>query len=333
MAQAAYLCEETFGDAPECAALPQLAISLFGDSDAALAVMTEDAASAGLSVRATRPLEALLEGEAGVLGNVVLVDCPVIDGAKMAALSRLDERALRSGAQLIATTSLDGLDSVFGCLDRSNPQILVAATRAERLVALGNALALMPGRRLREMDESDRTTLLRLTEQVGKLAEKLNYMADGRSQSANSHDDRPTVRLASPTQGFRHEERQDGLARKARPPLPDPRLIKSVIRQRQMRSEFLDGELFADPAWDILLDLTAARAEHRRVSVTSLCIAANVPATTALRWISQMVDVGLLERVQDESDRRRAFIALSDKAADAMARYFDALGKQGPLAI
>ena len=90
---------------------------------------------------------------------------------------------------------------------------------------------------------------------------------------------------------------------------------------------FFDGELFGDPAWDMLLDLTAARAEHTRVSVTSLCIASGVPPTTALRWIGQMTDAGLLCRVEDETDRRRAFITLTDKAADAMARYFAELGK------
>jgi hypothetical protein len=38
-----------------------------------------------------------------------------------------------------------------------------------------------------------------------------------------------------------------------------------------------------------------------------------VPPTTALRWIGQMTEAGLLERVEDETDRRRAFIALTDK--------------------
>ena len=77
----------------------------------------------------------------------------------------------------------------------------------------------------------------------------------------------------------------------------------------------------------MLLDLTAARAEHSRVSVTSLCIASGVPPTTALRWIGQMTEIGLFERVEDDTDRRRAFIALTEKAADGMARYFAELGK------
>ena len=55
--------------------------------------------------------------------------------------------------------------------------------------------------------------------------------------------------------------------------------------------------------------------------------------TTALRWISQNVESCLRVRVEDESDRRRAFIELSDKAADAMARYFHELGKAAQSAI
>ncbi len=78
----------------------------------------------------------------------------------------------------------------------------------------------------------------------------------------------------------------------------------------------------------MLLDLTAARVEHRRVSVTSLCIASGVPATTALRWIAQMVECGLFERVEDDADKRRAFVALTDRAAEAMARYFAEIGGQ-----
>ena len=110
--------------------------------------------------------------------------------------------------------------------------------------------------------------------------------------------------------------------RMIRPPLPDPRLIRRIIRLRQLRGRYFNAKLFADPAWDMLLDLTAARAEHRRVSVTSLCIASGVPPTTALRWISQMIDEGLFARVGDEADRRRAFIELTDRSAEMIARYF-----------
>ncbi len=105
-------------------------------------------------------------------------------------------------------------------------------------------------------------------------------------------------------------------------PLPDPRLVRRIIRYRQMRAHHFGAELFADPVWDMLLDLAAARAEHRLVSITSLCIASGVPTTTALRYIKLLEDLDLIERTADTSDRRRRFVALSRKGAVAMARYF-----------
>lgn len=125
---------------------------------------------------------------------------------------------------------------------------------------------------------------------------------------------------------IRPEDERPRLVRRARPPLPDPRLVRKIIRQRQLRSRFFDPDLFADPAWEMLLDLTAARAEHTRVSVTSLCIASGVPPTTALRYITLLMESGLLDRSEDSTDRRRAFLSLSDKASDAMAGYFRQLG-------
>ncbi len=93
---------------------------------------------------------------------------------------------------------------------------------------------------------------------------------------------------------------------------------------------FFDQDLFADPAWDMLLDLTAARAEHLRVSVTSLCIASGVPTTTALRWIKLLEQAGLVKRIEDDTDRRRAFVTLTERGADAMARFFDEVERHRP---
>ena len=75
----------------------------------------------------------------------------------------------------------------------------------------------------------------------------------------------------------------------------------------------------------MLLDLYAARLERRPVSVSSLCIASAVPATTALRWIKTMTDGGLFIREADPHDGRRIFIALAEATFDALERYFEAL--------
>lgn len=308
------------------AGLP-LSLSIFADRLELRATMHDDAEAAGFHVFETASVASLLEGDARPLGQVVLVDCPRVDGEALAGLSRLDMRAAHCGAQMIVSTHIDVLDDVFACLDQSNPQLLVNPSRAERVIALGRALAVYPQLRLRELAEEDRLVLLRLTEQVGQIADRLERMKPG----ANGHGeaDGSAFRFESPNPGFvaLHNESSDRLSPAGRPSLPEPRLVRRIIRQRQLRARFFDSELFADPAWDMLLDLTAARTEHVRVSVTSLCIASGVPPTTALRWINQMIEVGLFERIEDDSDKRRAFIALTNKGADAMARYFADIGR------
>jgi len=88
------------------------------------------------------------------------------------------------------------------------------------------------------------------------------------------------------------------------------------------------ADLFADPAWDMLLDLSAARMEGRRVSVSSLCIAAAVPTTTALRWIKTLVDRAIFVRESDPADARRAFIGMAPGTSTAMEACLEAVLNQ-----
>ena len=331
MPQAQFAHEDMAREGGDIGRLP-LAVSIFADRAHVRDQIREDALGAGLRVGQCGELAILLENDAIPLGEVVLIDCPRLGGARLAALSRLDMRAARSGAQLVVATSVEALDDVFACLDQSGAQILVDPGRAEWIVALGRVLGRTAQVRLRELSEEDRLQLLRITEQVEEIAKRLDRM--GLGKLAGLHDgpsvsEGGTLQVEAPSRDFNGEngDGQDRMKRAVRPPLPDPRLVRRIIRQRQLRARFFDGDLFADPAWDILLDLTAARAEHSRVSVTSLCIASGVPPTTALRWIGQMTEIGLLERIEDETDRRRAFIVLSDRAADLMARYFVEMGR------
>ena len=305
-----------------------LAVSVFADRAHLRSQIGDDAQAAGLRLVQAGEIAELLSGDARPLGDVVMVDCPGNDAASLAALARLDVRAAQAGARMVVSTSMAALDDVFGCLDQSGAQILVDPSRGERVLALGRALIDCAGARVRELSDEDRLALLRLTEQVSQIAQRLDRM--GAPPALSAEPGLSAFRFESPNTAYlgADNDHSDRLVRAARPALPDPRLVRRIIRQRQLRARFFDGDLFADPAWDMLLDLTAARAEHSRVSVTSLCIASGVPPTTALRWIGQMTDAGLLERVEDETDRRRAFITLTDRAADTMARYFADIGAQ-----
>jgi CheY-like chemotaxis protein len=97
--------------------------------------------------------------------------------------------------------------------------------------------------------------------------------------------------------------------------------LRMIIGSRSMRARFFPSQFFADPAWDILLDLTRAKLEGQQVSVSSVCIAASVPMSTALRWVRQMTEAGLLRRWTDPKDRRRDLIALTEQTAERMWDY------------
>ncbi|WP_397504895.1 MarR family transcriptional regulator [Qipengyuania sp. R86523] len=309
---------EPVRDAAGC----QLSVTVLADRDHIRAEMREDALAAGFRVRECCSLEEYAQGPLAALGDLVMVDCAVASADALALLSRLDMRGGKAGAQLVVSTTMAALDSVFGCFSLSAPQILVDPGRVERIIAIGRVLARVPNLRLREMGEEDRLMLLRLTEQVGRIAERLEKLSPGQREGGGA------FRFESPAQAWRAqgEDQRSAREEEQRPRLPEAAVLRRIIKARQARMRHFDADLFADPAWDILLDLAAARAERQQVSVTSLCIAAGVPATTALRWIGQMVDADLLVRVSDPHDRRRAYIALSDNTADALARYFSEIG-------
>jgi hypothetical protein len=315
----------SYGCADDGAGLPAR-VAIFAEDEGLRRQIGADLGGAGFRSIDGGSLRSLLEGPIALLGDVVVVDCTVsgnrgLDAMMLAGLARLDMRVARSGARLVVATNLEGLDDVFAVLDQSHPQILVSPSRAERVIAVGRVMGEAGAARLREMAEEDRVALLRLSQQVEAIADSLDRMVhvpNSRSVFGELRRE-PRGPEADLPPGF-------GAARAAPSPvLPDPAIVRQMIANRQARGRFFDPALFGDPAWDMLLDLTAAHGEGTQVSVTSLCIAAGVPATTALRWLTQMVESGIFLRVPDPADRRRAFIALSDKALAAMAGYFASL--------
>lgn len=99
-------------------------------------------------------------------------------------------------------------------------------------------------------------------------------------------------------------------------------LARRYAKLRLKRGELFVSNLFADPAWDMLIDLFAAAHEGRVVTVTSVCIAAAVPSTTALRWLSLIEREGLVARKADPADKRRTIVRITPLAEQAMAIWF-----------
>jgi DNA-binding MarR family transcriptional regulator len=101
--------------------------------------------------------------------------------------------------------------------------------------------------------------------------------------------------------------------------LPVARML--VADRRRRDRVFAEYDIFGEPGWDILLDLYAAHSERRDVSVSSACIAAAVPPTTALRWIQMLTEKALLTRQPDPFDRRRVHLRLAPEALRRMELY------------
>jgi hypothetical protein len=110
------------------------------------------------------------------------------------------------------------------------------------------------------------------------------------------------------------------------PPLP-PDAVRGVIRARRLRARYFAEDLFADRAWDMMLDLLQPEISQLRVPVSSLCIAAAVPATTALRWLKTLVQQGLFVRRADPHDGRRVFVELAPETSQALRRHFADVGQ------
>jgi hypothetical protein len=98
-------------------------------------------------------------------------------------------------------------------------------------------------------------------------------------------------------------------------------LAKSILKERNQRAIYFPTLEFCEPVWDILLDLYISQKSLRKVSVSSCCIASNVPATTALRYISTLTSEGALVRVLDAHDSRRVFLILSSQIEQAIREY------------
>jgi hypothetical protein len=98
-------------------------------------------------------------------------------------------------------------------------------------------------------------------------------------------------------------------------------ILKSIVNARQFRTKIFDSDIFEDPAWNILLDLAIVRLENKIVSISSLCVAAEVPTTTAIRWIRHLESLNLICIADDIHDRRRRLVSISDETFLKMLRF------------
>lgn len=95
----------------------------------------------------------------------------------------------------------------------------------------------------------------------------------------------------------------------------------ALLKAGQSRSKFFDAQILSGPAWSILMDLTAAGLKGELVATSSACVSADVPFTTALRHLNQLVSAGLVRREIDPTDKRRTLLSLEPDTLELMTKY------------
>jgi hypothetical protein len=287
-------------------------VLIFGDSERDRAAALAAARSIGARVLGVEPIDGALER----LSRTVAVDSVLIELGEEGGRPHRDRlldwanHAAREGTTApIISLPHKLIDEVVARIDQPGVVLLCEPKPEDRVSALGMALAERRPTLHDQGVEPDAERLRRLSEEVARIAGALAELSSSARSAA-----RLTARDLPPVPADQQVTAE---------------MVRNLIRVRRLREQFFPRDLFADPAWDMLLDLMAARLEQSRVAVSSLCIAAAVPATTALRWIRTLSEQGLFVRRQDPEDGRRVFIELSDTAAEALNAYFYTASQMG----
>lgn len=95
---------------------------------------------------------------------------------------------------------------------------------------------------------------------------------------------------------------------------------EQLIASRRRREDIFDRAMFGEPAWDMLL-LLYARDASARQTLGQLSDLSGTTKTTALRWIDYLEKKQLVRREAHPTDRRAAFVQLTDEGRDAIELY------------
>lgn len=280
----------------------------------------------------------------------VVVQITAWDRVQRNALDRIERFCETSNLPMLIRTDLDLLDTILAAVDYPHVEHLLSDSVAELFVSLEHRTQRPISSLFADRDEIDLVDLKKISADVERIAKALVKLSGPEQPSGERRlIDSPFLEkgsqpmLADTPIGFKAGSSADlqGLdsdrSSEHRPATTLGGLsageVRGLIRARRLRDQYFDAELFADPAWDMLLDLMAAQLEGTKVAVSSLCIAASVPPTTALRWIKTMTDENILQRKADERDGRRIFIELGDEAAAGMVGFLAAIRREGLMLI
>lgn len=98
-------------------------------------------------------------------------------------------------------------------------------------------------------------------------------------------------------------------------------IAQSEFHNRRRRDSLIGNDLFAEPAWDMLLDLYVQHNRGQPVAVDRLCALSAVANTTALRWLGLLIEKELVTRSPSAAEDDIIRVALSERGIGEMERY------------
>lgn len=98
-------------------------------------------------------------------------------------------------------------------------------------------------------------------------------------------------------------------------------IARTIFRARERRQRQFSPRFLGEPGWDMLLELFIHRALEMPLSTKSLCLAAGVPRSTALRMMRQLEEEGLLQRSRSAEDKRIATVEMTPHGFSQMRIY------------
>lgn len=98
-------------------------------------------------------------------------------------------------------------------------------------------------------------------------------------------------------------------------------LARRLKAGRNQRAQFFNVDMFGEPAWDMVLALYIADGEGYRLKISDVCNESGVPATTALRWVDRLIDLGMARKIPNPLDARSTFIEATEALRRQMTEY------------
>lgn len=103
---------------------------------------------------------------------------------------------------------------------------------------------------------------------------------------------------------------------------------RRILALRAKRTKQFSSAMFNEPAWEMLLTLYASDG-GARLSLSRLALLSGASKATALRWIEYLEQQKLVARQAHPTDKRAAFVCLTEKGRNALNDYLSDVTEVG----